>query len=155
MSETHTRYIAKPKLKKLLKSKKYKDKYRNQKDLAIAVGVKDPTISRFDNQARYDINTLVSISKELEISIEELFDIEENPNYIKVETPEFDQSDLKSAAEFIQYLLKENIVTYEADEDGLPKTVKYSDYIPDSEKDKITKFVLDFSNSLDNLNPKS
>lgn len=80
MSET--RYIAKPKLKVLLSEFESKMKYPNQKDFALAAGVKEPTISRFDSQSRYDINTLVSISKVLDVSIEDLFDIEENPNYV-------------------------------------------------------------------------
>lgn len=80
MSET--RYIAKPKLKSILAEFGSKMKYPSQKDFALAVGVKEPTISRFDHQSRYDINTLVSMSKVLEIPIEDLFDIEENPNYI-------------------------------------------------------------------------
>ncbi|HYK74329.1 MAG TPA: hypothetical protein VEV44_14630, partial [Pseudoneobacillus sp.] len=37
-----------------------------------------PTISRFDNQSRYDINTLASISRTLGVTIDELFTIEEN-----------------------------------------------------------------------------
>ena len=80
MSET--RYIAKPKLKKLLSEFESKMKYPSQKDIALAAGVKEPTISRFDSQSRYDINTLVSISKVLEVKIEDLFDIEKNPNYV-------------------------------------------------------------------------
>jgi DNA-binding XRE family transcriptional regulator len=49
-----------------------------QKELAQLVGVKEATISRFDSQTRYDIDVLISMSKALELSVEDLFNIEEN-----------------------------------------------------------------------------
>lgn len=151
MSEIHTRYIAKPKLKKLLKDKKYKDKYKNQKELALAVGVKDPTISRFDTQTRYDINTLVSISRELGVSIEDLFDIEENPNYIQVEIPKFNNNDLKSAMKFIESLVENKIVIQEMDKDGLLSSMSFNELISSSDKAELTKYILSFSESLSKL----
>ncbi|MEH7119068.1 helix-turn-helix transcriptional regulator [Neobacillus vireti] len=48
------------------------------KELAEKAGVTEPTISRFDSQKRYDIDVLVSVSKALNVSIEELFHIEKN-----------------------------------------------------------------------------
>ncbi|WP_428909062.1 helix-turn-helix domain-containing protein [Niallia sp. Krafla_26] len=48
-----------------------------QKELAEKAGVKEATISRFDKQARYDIDVLVSVSMALGKRIEDLFDIEE------------------------------------------------------------------------------
>ena len=71
-----TKYIAKPRLRAVLKEKGI----TSQKEFAAMVGVKEPTISRFDSQTRYDINTLVSISKVLEVPLEELFIIETNKN---------------------------------------------------------------------------
>lgn len=68
------KYKAKPRLKELLKEKGI-DK---QKEFALMVGVTEPTISRFDTQTRYDIDVLVSVSKALNVPIEELFYIEEN-----------------------------------------------------------------------------
>nr|WP_259544450.1 helix-turn-helix transcriptional regulator [Heyndrickxia oleronia] len=68
------KYKAKPRLKELLKEKGI-DK---QKKFALMVGVTEPTISRFDTQTRYDIDVLVSVSKALNVPIEELFYIEEN-----------------------------------------------------------------------------
>lgn len=47
------------------------------KDLAKLAGVTEPTISRFDSQKRYDIDVLISVSKALNVTVEELFDIEE------------------------------------------------------------------------------
>lgn len=67
------RYIVKPRLKELLA----KSKFKNQKEFAEAVGVKEPTISRFDSQTRYDIVTLIAVSRALGVSIEDLFHIEE------------------------------------------------------------------------------
>jgi DNA-binding XRE family transcriptional regulator len=67
------KYIVKPRLKELLD----KSKFKNQKEFAEAVGVKEPTISRFDTQTRYDIVTLVAVSRALGVSIEDLFYIEE------------------------------------------------------------------------------
>jgi transcriptional regulator with XRE-family HTH domain len=77
MKDKNPRFIAKPQLKKLLS----KSDYKNQKEFADKVGVGEPTISRFDVQTRYDINTLASISRELGIKIDDLFIIEENPDY--------------------------------------------------------------------------
>jgi hypothetical protein len=37
------------------------------------VGVSEQVISRFDSQTRYDIDVLISVSKALEVSVEELF----------------------------------------------------------------------------------
>lgn len=68
------KYKAKPRLKELLKEKGIE----RQKEFAAMVGVTEPTISRFDTQTRYDIDVLVSVSKALEVPIEELFYIEEN-----------------------------------------------------------------------------
>jgi transcriptional regulator with XRE-family HTH domain len=69
------KYIAKPKnIRKLMEIKGVE----TQKELAHLVGVKEATISRFDSQKRYDIDVLVSVSKALDIPIEELFVIEEN-----------------------------------------------------------------------------
>lgn len=68
------RYHATPKkLKTLLDAAGIK----TQKEFAELVGVKEPTISRFDSQTRYDIDVLVSVSKALGMTIEELFIIEE------------------------------------------------------------------------------
>ncbi|WP_303984655.1 helix-turn-helix domain-containing protein [Niallia circulans] len=72
-----TRFVAKGRLKELLEQ----SEYPNQKEFAKAVGVGEPTISRFDSQTRYDINTLVSISRVLGVTVDELFIIEENENY--------------------------------------------------------------------------
>jgi transcriptional regulator with XRE-family HTH domain len=47
------------------------------KDLAKLAGVTEPTISRFDSQKRYDIDVLISVSKALNVTVEELFDIED------------------------------------------------------------------------------
>ncbi|MDK7669298.1 helix-turn-helix domain-containing protein [Cytobacillus oceanisediminis] len=55
-----------------------KEKGLNGKELAALVGVTEPTISRFDSQKRYDIDVLVSVSKALGVTMEELFIIEEN-----------------------------------------------------------------------------
>jgi len=46
------------------------------KQLAKLADVTEPTISRFDSQKRYDIDVLVSVSKALGVTIEELFIIE-------------------------------------------------------------------------------
>jgi transcriptional regulator with XRE-family HTH domain len=48
------------------------------KELAEKAGVTEPTISRFDSQKRYDIDVLVSVSKALDVSIEDLFIIDKN-----------------------------------------------------------------------------
>ncbi|MEM5009239.1 helix-turn-helix transcriptional regulator [Niallia taxi] len=71
------KYIVKPKLRELLKE----SKFANQKEFASVVGVKEPTISRFDSQSRYDIQTLVLISRALNVTIDDLFIIEENPKF--------------------------------------------------------------------------
>ncbi|MDL5042010.1 helix-turn-helix transcriptional regulator [Heyndrickxia coagulans] len=64
-------YIIKPRLKELLE----KSEYSSQKEFAKAVGVREPTISRFDSQSRYDIVTLVAISRTLGVTIDDLFHI--------------------------------------------------------------------------------
>lgn len=64
------KYKAKPKMNELRKQKGW-----TGKELAERVGVTEPTISRFDSQSRYDIDVLVSVSKALEVSIEDLFEI--------------------------------------------------------------------------------
>jgi transcriptional regulator with XRE-family HTH domain len=46
---------------------------KTNKELAQMVGVSEPVISRFDYQTRYDIDELISVSKALEVSVEELF----------------------------------------------------------------------------------
>lgn len=67
------KYKATPKMNEIRKQKDI-----NGKELAAKVGVTEPTISRFDSQKRYDIDVLVSVSKALGVTIEELFTIEEN-----------------------------------------------------------------------------
>lgn len=132
MSET--KYIAKPKLKAILSQEKYKYKYQNQKEFALAVGVKEPTISRFDNQSRYDINTLISISKELELSVEDLFDIEKNPNYVRVEFPKYDKIDMESVTHFMQYLIETNKIV---NRDLVNDDIDFGENISEMEKDVI------------------
>jgi transcriptional regulator with XRE-family HTH domain len=68
-----TKYKATPRMNEIRKKQGI-----NGKDLAEKVGVTEPTISRFDSQKRYDINVLVSVSKALGVSVEDLFHIEEN-----------------------------------------------------------------------------
>lgn len=69
------RYKATPKsTRELMK----KNEIKTQKELAQLAGVKEATISRFDSQTRYDIDVLVSLSKALDIKIEDMFTIEEN-----------------------------------------------------------------------------
>jgi DNA-binding Xre family transcriptional regulator len=70
------KYTATPRLKEVMKEKGIS----SQKELAELVGVKEPTISRFDSQKRYDIDTLVSICKVLDVTIDELFIIEKREN---------------------------------------------------------------------------
>jgi DNA-binding Xre family transcriptional regulator len=73
-----TRFIATPRsLRTVLKDKEV----NRMKDVANEVGVKEATISRFDKQTRYDINTLVSLMKTYELTLEDLFIIEENELY--------------------------------------------------------------------------
>ncbi|NSL51719.1 helix-turn-helix domain-containing protein [Calidifontibacillus erzurumensis] len=67
------RYKVTPRLNKILEERGWK-----QKDLAAKAGTTEATISRFDRQNRYDIETLVIISRALGLSIEDLFIIEEN-----------------------------------------------------------------------------
>ncbi|MDT0160266.1 helix-turn-helix transcriptional regulator [Bacillus sp. AG4(2022)] len=151
MAETHTRYIAKPKLKELLKSKKIKEKIGSQKELARLVGVKEPTISRFDNQTRYDINTLVSISKELGVSIEDLFTIEENPNYIQLDIPDLTDDNMKEVANFLSSMLERDIIKPTFYQDGQPKSVSFSEYVSDEEKKKLSNLVIALSDRIDKL----
>ncbi|MFD2681490.1 helix-turn-helix domain-containing protein [Bacillus seohaeanensis] len=69
------KYVARPKkIRELMKLKGIK----TQKELAVLVGVKEATISRFDSQTRYDIDVLISVSKALEMPVEDLFEIKEN-----------------------------------------------------------------------------
>jgi len=78
MNDKNPKFIAKPRLRELLREN---GKFKSQKEFAVAVGVKEPTISRFDSQTRYDINTLASISRVLGVSIDDLFVIEENKDF--------------------------------------------------------------------------
>jgi transcriptional regulator with XRE-family HTH domain len=73
MIEKNPKFIVKPRLRELLS----KSKFKNQKEFAEIVGVKEPTISRFDSQTRYDIVTLVAISRALGVSIDDLFVVAE------------------------------------------------------------------------------
>jgi len=67
-----------PKYKATSKMKKIQEQRGLlSKDLAKLAGVTEPTISRFDTQKRYDIDVLISVSKALNVTVEELFDIEE------------------------------------------------------------------------------
>jgi len=67
------KYTAKPRMNEIRKERGY-----TGKELAVLVGVTEPTISRFDSQTRYDIDVLISVSKALKVSVEDLFHIEEN-----------------------------------------------------------------------------
>jgi transcriptional regulator with XRE-family HTH domain len=67
------KYKAKPRMNEIRKERGI-----NGKELAEMVGVTEPTISRFDSQSRYDIDVLISVSKALKVSVEDLFHIEEN-----------------------------------------------------------------------------
>ncbi|CAM5432869.1 helix-turn-helix transcriptional regulator [Bacillus circulans] len=67
------KYKAVPRMHEVRKEKGIK----TSKELAQLVGVTEPTISRFDSQKRYDIDVLVSVSKALDVQIEDLFIIEE------------------------------------------------------------------------------
>jgi transcriptional regulator with XRE-family HTH domain len=75
-NESNPKYKAKGRMQEIRKELGY-----SGKKLAEMVGVTEPTISRFDTQSRYDIDVLVSISKALEVSIEDLFVIEENEKF--------------------------------------------------------------------------
>lgn len=72
MRESNPRYKATPRMNELRKERSIKGK-----DLAAMAGVTEPTISRFDSQKRYDIDVLISVSKALGVSVEDLFNIEE------------------------------------------------------------------------------
>ncbi|GGE62060.1 helix-turn-helix domain-containing protein [Priestia taiwanensis] len=48
-----------------------------QKDLAAMAGTTEATISRFNRQSRYEIETLIRVSRALDLKIEDLFTIEE------------------------------------------------------------------------------
>jgi len=65
-------YIVKSRLSDILKERDLK-----QKDLAKMADTTEATISRFNRQSRYDIETLVAVSRALNLTIEELFYIEE------------------------------------------------------------------------------
>lgn len=68
------KYKATPRMHEIRKAKGIS----TNKELAEMVGVSEPVISRFDKQNRYDIDVLVSISKALDVTLEELFIIKEN-----------------------------------------------------------------------------
>lgn len=68
------KYKATPRLNELRKEKGF----NSGKELAKMAGVTEPVISRFDSQKRYDIDVLFSVSKALDVSVDELFVIEEN-----------------------------------------------------------------------------
>ena len=67
------KYDVTPRLKPLLLEKGYS----SQKEFAKMCGLPEPTISRFDSQRRYDIYTLAVISRTLNVTMDELFSIEE------------------------------------------------------------------------------
>jgi transcriptional regulator with XRE-family HTH domain len=71
--ESKPKYKATPRMNEIRKERGY-----TGKELAELVGVTEPTISRFDSQKRYDIDVLVSVSKALGVTVEELFIIEEH-----------------------------------------------------------------------------
>lgn len=54
-----------------------KERGISQKELAEMTGLTAATISRFKKQDRFDIATLVAVSNALDMTIEELFYIEE------------------------------------------------------------------------------
>lgn len=54
-----------------------KERGISQKELADKAGLTPATISRFKKQDRFDIATLVAVSSALDMTIEELFYIEE------------------------------------------------------------------------------
>ena len=56
-------------------SKILTEKDIKQKELALMTGLTEPTISRFDKQTRYDIETLFRISRALNSAIEDLFEV--------------------------------------------------------------------------------
>jgi transcriptional regulator with XRE-family HTH domain len=65
-------YIVKPKLNKILKQRNM-----TQKDLADLTGISQAAISRFDRNAQHIDSYLVAISRALNLTIEDLFDIDE------------------------------------------------------------------------------
>lgn len=67
------KYTATPKMTVLRK-----EQGLTGEDLAELSGVTQATISRFDRQIRYDINVLISLSRALGVTIEELFTVEED-----------------------------------------------------------------------------
>ncbi|MCY9026525.1 transcriptional regulator [Priestia megaterium] len=66
-------YDVKPRLGEILKERELR-----QKDLAKMSNLTEATISRFERQSRYEISTLVAISKALDLSIEDLFVIKKS-----------------------------------------------------------------------------
>lgn len=50
-----------------------KERGLNQKELAEKAGVTAATISRFKKQDRFDIATLIAVSRALDVAIEDLF----------------------------------------------------------------------------------
>lgn len=73
MKEIKHKYEVKPKLKKILIEKGFS----SQKEFAKMADLPEPTVSRFDSQSRYDINTLATISRTLGVKIDDLFEITE------------------------------------------------------------------------------
>ncbi|MET1249443.1 helix-turn-helix transcriptional regulator [Sporolactobacillus sp. STCC-11] len=65
----------KPQLKKILK-----EKGLTQEDLSRLSSIPQGTISRFDNQVKHPDNTLFRISRALNLSIEDLFEVIEDAN---------------------------------------------------------------------------
>ncbi len=101
-----TKYIAKPRLKELLSER---DDIETYQQFADMVGVKKSTISRFDKQGRYDINTLISIIKVLDCTVDELFDIEFNEDYVMRETEK--AANMAVNQENLEHFCKNNFPT--------------------------------------------
>jgi DNA-binding Xre family transcriptional regulator len=49
-----------------------------QKDLAEMASTTEATISRFSRQSRYEIETLIRVSRALDMKVEDLFNIEDD-----------------------------------------------------------------------------
>ncbi len=62
----------KPKLAEILQ-----DRCLTQKELADMAGVTQAAVSRFSRNTRYEITHLFAIARALEVSIEDLFEVEE------------------------------------------------------------------------------
>ncbi|MBT2723068.1 helix-turn-helix transcriptional regulator [Bacillus sp. ISL-46] len=65
-------YIATPKLNKILEERGLK-----QIHLAQMTGIPQGTISRFDRSRQHMMSNLITIAKALDLSVEDLFEIEE------------------------------------------------------------------------------